>query len=440
MGPLDLSGDYGPATEAHVAASASALEELCSVLTAKAATKGGRPIYVRLSHYEHGGFLTTLLFGFPALAVPGLMVEEPAVPYLYSQTRTAYVLRSADASAPEDPLTYAVVANHPVSTQIEHTIAMLAILLSRQSLVMDTRSGKAVTNIDVLASESDARAIQGINDLLRLQGWRAAAAAVAARATAMGRPLVVRYERPLFSPLELAKRAPVLRQVYNQIPAARTSIDKVATMLSQGLTVVGGGSTEMSAFARNLLDVGLSRTYLAHLARDAFVCGNGYLVFGSQPDEDVRLLQPEHVEILEPGVFRETAGDQQVIHRQVLHVPGAHQFGSFYGVSVLEPFIQIENQREVMTEVRDLGSAWDRPEVPEKEREDARSRIPLAQRQLAELEERSVSLLGGVKTIGITPEPGLYFRGMEQMSPHAERIAMLASDQASIQPASGTPT
>lgn len=425
MSPLDLVGDYGPATGAHIAASASALEELCAVVSAETEIDNARPIYVRLSHYEHGAFLSTLLFGFSALVVPGTTVEEPPVEFLRSHTTTAHLLSSADASTPTDPLIYAVVANHPVSTQIEHTLAMLAMLLSRQDLLTDATDGNAVVKIDVLAAEADARAIQGINDLLRVQGWRATAAAVSARSMAMRRPLVVHYERSLFSRQELAARAPVLRHVYNQLPAVRESIDKVATMLSQGLTVIGAGSVDVTAFARDLLDIGLSRTYLAHLARDAFVCGNGYLVYGSQPDEDLRLLRPEDVEIIGSGVFRESSGDREVLHTRVVHVTGAHQYDSPYGVSVLEPFIQIENQRGVMSDVRDLGVAWDRSEVPEVARREARARIPLADRQLADLDERTVKLLGGAQTLGVTLQPGLYFPGMELMSPSAEALTMI---------------
>ncbi len=103
-----------------------------------------------------------------------------------------------------------------------------------------------------------------------------------------------------------------------------------------------------------------------------------------------------------------------------------------YGVSVLEPFVQIEIQREVMTQVRDIGDAWDRPEVPEQARQQAKAQIPLAQRQLAELDERTVALLGGARTIDVTPQPGLYFRGMELRAIHLSRLRFVRACRARV--------
>jgi hypothetical protein len=78
----------------------------------------------------------------------------------------------------------------------------------------------------------------------------------------------VTYSPILMNAADLALRTPILRRVYNEMPEIRNAIDKVATMLSQSLMTVGGGSEQVAAFARDLLDVGSTRTYLAHLARD----------------------------------------------------------------------------------------------------------------------------------------------------------------------------
>ena len=49
------------------------------------------------------------------------------------------------------------------------------------------------------------------------------------------------------------------------------------------------------AEARALLDVGQARPDPAHLARDAFVCGNGFLEF-KPALSGMQLLQPDHTE------------------------------------------------------------------------------------------------------------------------------------------------
>jgi hypothetical protein len=60
---VGLDGGYGEATTAHVAASASALTELAQLVTANSGGRGSRRLCVRLSHFEHGAFLSPLLFG-----------------------------------------------------------------------------------------------------------------------------------------------------------------------------------------------------------------------------------------------------------------------------------------------------------------------------------------------------------------------------------------
>ena len=106
-----------------------------------------------------------------------------------------------NAVSAEDPLIYAVIANHSVPVQIEHTLAMLAMLVARQELV--SGGGLDIPEIDRLAAEVDTRASTTVRDTLRSQGWRAAAQAISARSAAAGLPLAVTY-----SPLPDGRQRP----------------------------------------------------------------------------------------------------------------------------------------------------------------------------------------------------------------------------------------
>ncbi len=227
---------------------------------------------------------------------------------------------------------------------------------------------------------------------------------------------------------DLALRAPILRRVYNEMPEIRSAIDKVTTMLSQGLMTVGGGSERVAAFVRDLLDVGSTRTYLAHVARDAFVCGNGYLSFGTVPDEDIRLLPPERVTILDSETVRVTDGGTDVIHKPVIHMTGAEQQGSPYGLSVLEPFVHLQNEREAFQETLEIAEVWSQIPAPETARAWARGNVPLARRRLKDIDSKITATLGGPTYLEVQPPADLYFPGHELMAPAAAGLSLLARE------------
>ena len=335
-------------------------------------------------------------------------------------------LRSPEEATAEDPLIYAVVANHSVPAQVEHTLATLAMLVARQELI--SGGGLEVSQIDRQAAEADTRATAAVRDTLRSQGWLAAARAIGARSAAAGLPLAVTYAPVLMDAGALALRAPILRHVYNEMPEVRRAVDKVATMLSQGLTTVGGGSERVASFARDLLDVGSTRTYLAHLARDAFVCGNGYLSFGAVSDEDIRLLQPEKVTILGPRTVRVTDSGTESVHRPVMHMTGAEQQGSPYGLSVLEPFVHLQNERETFQESLEIAEAWTQIPAPEDARAWALGNVPLARRRLKDIDDKITATLGGSTHLGSSPRPVCTFPGHELMSPAAARLSLVTRE------------
>ena len=424
----DLGPDagYSSVTAPHMAASPAALTELARLTTADPGPRGARPLHVRLSHFEHGAALSLQLFGFSVLPATGEPVIRPTPPGMAARPPAAG-LRPPEAVSAEHPLIYAVIANHSVPVQIEHTLAMLATLVARQELIS---AGKDlnVPEIDRVAAEVDTRATTAVTDMLRSQGWRAAAQAISARSAAAGLPLAVTYSPVLMDAGDLALRAPILRRVYNEMPEIRSAIDKVATTLSQSLMTIGGDSERVAAFARNLLDAGSSRTYLAHLARDAFVCGNGYLSFGTVPDEDIRLLPPEQVMILNPDTVRVTEGSNHVIHSPVMHITGAEQQDSPYGLSILEPFVHLQTEREIMQETLETAQAWNQIPVPETARTWALGNIPLARRRLKDIENKIAATLGASANLQVQPPADLYFPGYELMAPAAAGLLLAARE------------
>ncbi|GFG63963.1 hypothetical protein MKUB_14530 [Mycobacterium kubicae] len=234
----------------------------------------------------------------------------------------------------------------------------------------------------------------------------------------------------LVEPEQIALQAPILRRIYNESTRARAAIDVLATLMSQGMVTAGGGNAEIAGFVRDYLDLGLSRTYLAHVVRDAFVCGNGYLSWGQVPDEDIRLLRPESVAIQGDGTFIERTPEGDVLHRRVLHVKGASQADSPYGISILEPLVLLQIQKETADELKARAAAWNVDAVPVEHREYALSMLPFAERTLETVETQTKNILGPVldrNTLDVQVPAGLYFAGAEKMQPAAQAIAMPAA-------------
>jgi hypothetical protein len=424
-----LGAGYGDVTAEHVKASAKALNEVARLVTADPEVPDVRPLHVRLSHFEHGGMLSLQLFGFSVLPATGQSVTIPFPPGM-TERPPATGLRPPEEASAQAPTIYAVVANHPVPAQIEHTLASLAKLVARQEL---RAAGKDidVAELDTLATAVDTEAETSVTDMFRSQGWRATAQALSVRSAAAGVPLVVAYSPVLMDPTALALRAPILRRVYNEMPNVRSAIDKVAAYLSQGLISIGGGSEQISAYVRDYLDVGDTRTYLAHLVRDALVCGNGYLAFGPMPDEDIRLLRPEHVTALDGNTVRVSEGDAETIYKPVLHDAGAEQCDSPYGLSVLEPFVSLQIRRELMLQTIEFADFYGQPSVPEPLRTKAVQNVPLARRTLESIDKQIAATLGSLRSFQAESPPDLYFPGHELMAPASAGLALITDDSQS---------
>jgi hypothetical protein len=241
--------------------------------------------------------------------------------------------------------------------------------------------------------------------------------------------LIVSYATSVFDDEQVRRRIPVLRHVYNVLPEARDAVDRVAATLSQTMHSRGGGTHEIGAYVRRLLDVGAHRTFLAHVARDAFACGNGYLSFGSVPDEDLRLLPPEHTWMIGPDRAVVVEDGEEVVHESVMHLRGAQQVDSQHGVSVLEPFVMLAMRRRLFE-----GVLADEAAFAAAGRAAAAARMAprgeLARRVLAEDRKTATTLLGGAATLPADVPRDLYFPGHELMQPAVDALAFLDPDPA----------
>lgn len=406
-------------------ASERALRQLADALTAEIAPNT-RPIYVRLTMVEHGAFLSTRLYGMNLLPATDKVVIGPT--YGSHQRRPAVLLRHPYTATPDEPFVYAVVPNHPADVQVETVLSTLAQMLARSQLV-DAARKHGVTDLDRQAREVDRQAQEAVQDAMRARGWPAAAEALRARSAAAGRPLVVRYAPIAFDESGLRRRVPVLRHVYNAMPEARVVIDKLAVVLSQTLTSVGGGSRQVGAFVRQLLD-GEHRTYLAHLSRDALVCGNGYLPFGTARDEDMRLLRPESTTLLGPERALVVEGGREFVYEPVMHVRGEHQVGSRYGISVLEPFVHLLVQREVSEDALAFQEqALREPNLSQSKLQQIERTAELARRTLSAIARQGQDLLGGRASLAVDVPDELYFPGHEEMAPAAEALTLNPADE-----------
>ncbi|MET7806876.1 hypothetical protein [Micromonospora chersina] len=333
-----------------------------------------------------------------------------------AKTTTGFEVLTPDASSSDDPFTYAIVANSSVDLQVNVALTALASLLSRGEVAERLLESQSVENLGKEIENSDQHARQSIADAVRIRGWRAAATEIRDRSRVANRPIVAAFGNPIFDSEQLAARVPAMRRVYNENDAIRLAIDKVATLMSQGMTIVGPGTDQVMRMSLDMLDVGAVRTFLAHLSRDAFVCGNGYLSFGQPPESALRLIAPEGARLNDSGNSVQEPGSTG--WTRVLHIRGAEQVGSKYGLGMLEPFIAQIAQRDAL--IRKLYAAdcllrWDRtPPWAKALAETDKKAVP----QLIRTVESQMQAALGSVTEGLTEPPQeLFFPGHERMEP-----------------------
>jgi hypothetical protein len=242
-------------------------------------------------------------------------------------------------------------------------------------------------------------------------------------------PLLVGARRTLLTDEQVKLQVPIVRRVYNESSSVRRAVDILVTLMSQGMMTVGGGNAGIAGFLRDHLDLGLNRTYMAHVVRDAYVCGNGYLVYGPVPDEDMRLLLPETVTVMDDGSFEEQKPSGMVRHKpnHVMHIKGATQAASRYGVSLLEPLVVLQAHREIADGVLSRAIAWDDDRVPAESRDYALRMKPLGERIAARVERDTEAIIGptlATNSLEVLVPESLYFPGSEDLKPAAEGISI----------------
>ena len=391
-------------TTEHIEASTSVLTSIAERASSNPPSSDPSPIRVRVGHIDHGAFLSLSLNLFALYNV-----EDG---------------RLVDVRQERGEVIVAVVVNQPIELQIRSFLRFLSDLTARQTVVRSRVLEGKIGSIDAEVQAADAGADRIIDDRLRGGGdWRSAAAEIAQRAQNAGFGLKITFSAPLLEVDELYPRLPLLRTIYNTEPTVRLAVDKAVAQLALPFRLEGSDlpDTVMNQ-ARNAMEFGQIKRFVAHLARDAFVCGNGYLTFGSERMPQPTLLQPDRVRMVRSEEYEalDNAGGWRLIEGHVLHFRGAHQVNSPYGISVLEPFISIVGQRDVMLAVKQDIEAFEReaalgqgPAI----RAWADEVSPLADRTIAEVPGRISEVLGG--GFERYPDPDvdeLYFPNLIEMN------------------------
>ncbi|GAB3940945.1 hypothetical protein GCM10029976_059420 [Kribbella albertanoniae] len=437
-------------TDEHRTASSTLLQELCSEVSSTRDSKTDNHLYVRVGHYEQPGFLNPKLFGFWLLPIhadnqaPRPIPRLEALGHDWASEQMAdwidsaaletllnspgVTIQSPTDSSQESPSIWACVLNSSIETQIESTLTALAMLVARQDLVRRTPKEK-IPSLPDQAARVDQETTNLVGAEIRNHGWQNACHAIRARADASGFTLNVRYEAPLLAAEQIRTRMPLVRHVYNSMPNARLTIDKIVNVLTQGWTITGPGPESMLQKARDLLEIGGIPSLTAQMARDGFVCGMGLLSMEAVPLKNPWVIRPE--DILEISEKHALVNREHVPVKisPVLPVKGGKQLGSTLGLSILEPLVITTANREsflhmllsakVMQQFPDArAQVGDWPEVSQK----------LAEQQLAALSRASVEIFNPAAVHMPEPKSPIYFPGMEIMQPDVPRIAVQVAE------------
>jgi hypothetical protein len=399
-------------SQAHIDASAAALKEVARRASTTHQGPHGAPLKLRLGHVDHGGFLSLQLQLFSVYEV-----------------RDNHLI---DIGEKGGEVVVAITVNQPVEVQIRAVLGFLQSLVGRQTLIARKKEGEGegIGGINAEVQAVDAAAAREIADVLRFSDWRVAADQLANRAEAEGFSLEVRFAAPLLGRQELETRTPLVRCIYNTESTVRDAVDKAVGLMSLSMKVSGPGlPQEVLDRAREVMEHGQVRQYLAHLLRDAFVCGNGYLQLSGGPTPSFRLLRPERVERTGESNFenRDDNGVLVPVSGTVLHLQGGHQVSSAYGISLLEPFMAILGQREIFSDSATIASNTLESTTDMSLRSKIESwtkEIEVAAEEFeADSRQRIADLLGRATEDIARPDASeLYFPGMELMSDAADSI------------------
>ena len=392
----DLAALAHPSAE-HVTRSAEALDLITSTINSSLGVPDGRrELQVIFHHADHQGFLNPLLYTFHFIPV-------------------------ADDGQPTSPFEHGLPAhivsmlNVPVGIQIEAAISSLATLVGRQQRLAQVQaSNDDATKMDLLVAQSDERAQNQVVDVLR-HGWRAAAEMVAREAVAAGVHLHVSYEPDAERGRDqIGRRAPALRHAYNEVATARDAVDRfVSAIATSGMIVSGPDVPEsIRGFAQQHMNLGSLRYYLAQALRDAFVTGNGYLLFNTDEPVSAYNGSPERAVDLGRDRIAPMAGGPS---KPGLHLRGLEQQGSDYGLGLMEVVLPSLMQAATVEGAADLARTVLSDPAARDHRAWAERTVAFAERSAANLEEATRSVFSPLFNFLPAPASDLYFPGREQM-------------------------
>lgn len=379
----------------HVSKSLEVLERLVDMANHRR-PQVGSPMTVIFCPFRHNPLFPMSLFGFHIVEL------DPAGNWVdpWEQSRR---------------LQYAVTLNLPTELQRESVLAFLFQLVGRQRVQIRVQQDEqAMRSIDLLSAESDAIAQEEVVNLLRY-GWRHALEALHRRTDEVGLDLRVEFQQEVFpSRAQVASRVRPLRLVYNRISAVKESIDKVVSMIGGTEPRIVGGREDVRQWVQQHTGLVQLRQSMNQTVRDAEVCGNGFLAFTGTPPFSTYNLRPEEVEIREGEFYLVDGSHVNPIREHVLHLKGVEQIRSSYGVSLLEPFLQILFERDKMEEAQEaMEMILAHPQAEDSVKQRAAESSRLAKRILDNSDARVRKLLRFPLDHLEDSQEDLYFEGQE---------------------------
>jgi len=312
---------------------------------------------------------------------------------------------------------YAFVANQPVAVIRETAARALLNLVSRQGAVQQVMEDKQ--SIDALPA-SVAASDAGNADL----AWdtppetSTTLSVLAERAIEQDLRLQVAFRvDPFPDASSLNRRLSALRHLYNTEDRVRDAVDRTVSTMGARSPSLRGGREDMRLLLRRQGTLQGMRQFTNQTVRDALVCGNGYLQLGVRGlDHWMRCLRPEMARVDTDGHVEEMTREETVKFdkNQVVHLRGVEQVTSPYGISILEPLLDIPTRRKIAAETLALQDA-----IPHGATQETRMRAEalaqVAKQMETEIEARLEQLLAFFPTALDAASGDLYFPGQEKL-------------------------
>jgi hypothetical protein len=296
--------------------------------------------------------------------------------------------------------------------QVRSLIQQLSMLVARQRHVANViQSDNDATELDREVAETDELAKAGVVDVLR-HGWRAGAELLVRQAFEAGFLLRVGFEPSAVGSADLVRRALALRQAYNRLPVAREAVDRFVSATAPRLMIRSqpGTPESIQTTAKQFLDLGSIRYYLAQAERDAFVLGNGYVAFVSDP-RGVYNLRPEEAVPQGDELVLPRPGESPV---RALHLTGMRQPGSLLGLGLLELALPALQQQEMFERITARAKQFESSPDPVAV-EWAKKSFAMAERGAKANEQNLRDIFSPLLTLLPDPIADLYFSGFELM-------------------------